>query len=212
MFKVKSVLRGQQKDWISALESQVSINPAQDLFNDNVPNALEVLFESIAEKKQVQMDYRSLQVENPVMRVIEPVGLFHENNYWYVYGYCHLREDYRQFRTDRITRISRTQTTFFREHPSLQELRTPTEDLPRTKVRILVDRKVARFMGSGRKYQGFVSQKSRGDWIEMTFMSPDLKNGFARWYLMFGDYAKIIEPESLKNIVRDLLKRMEVGL
>ena len=27
MFKVKSVLRGQQKDWISALESTVTINP-----------------------------------------------------------------------------------------------------------------------------------------------------------------------------------------
>src|SRR5680860_1082305 len=51
MYKVKSVLRGREKDWISALESQVRIDPAQALFNEDIPDALEILFESIAEKK-----------------------------------------------------------------------------------------------------------------------------------------------------------------
>src|SRR5690606_28337624 len=41
LFKVKSVLRGSEKDWITALESQVFINPSQSVFNDKIPNALE---------------------------------------------------------------------------------------------------------------------------------------------------------------------------
>ena len=48
MFKVKSVLRGREKDWISALESQIMVDPSQELFNKNLPNALEILFESVA--------------------------------------------------------------------------------------------------------------------------------------------------------------------
>lgn len=208
MYKIKSVLRGSQKDWISALESQVDIQATQDLFNKEIPNALEILFESIAEKKQVQLLYLSIQSDQAMDRNIEPVGLFHENNYWYVMGYCHLRNDYRQFRTDRMKAISRTGLYFTREHGPLEEYRADPTDQARTKVRILVDKNIARFLGNGRNYQGFVSQKIKGNKVEMTFMSADLENNFARWYLMFADYAEIIEPDSLKLRVRTLLKNM----
>ncbi|MCB0435990.1 MAG: HTH domain-containing protein, partial [Mangrovimonas sp.] len=32
MFKIKSVLRGREKDWISALETQILVDPSQELF------------------------------------------------------------------------------------------------------------------------------------------------------------------------------------
>src|SRR5690606_15682658 len=38
--KVKSVLRGADKDYIDALENQIMITPAQKLFNENIPNSL----------------------------------------------------------------------------------------------------------------------------------------------------------------------------
>lgn len=120
MFKIKSVLRGREKDWISALESQIVVDPSQQLFNKNLPDALEILFESIAEKKQVFLKYQSLDSEYPSERHIEPIGLFHENGFWYMLGYCHLRNDYRQFRTDRMLGIKRTQTPFNLEHGSLE--------------------------------------------------------------------------------------------
>ncbi len=208
MYKIKSVLRGSQKDWITALESQVDIQPTQDLFNKEIPDALEILFESIAEKRQVKLKYSGIQSDGPQDRYIEPVGLFHENNYWYVMGYCHLRDDYRQFRTDRMLAISRSGLDFTREHGTLDEYRTDRESLPKTKVRILVDKNIARFLGNGRKYQGFVSQQIKGNQVEMTFMSTDLENGFARWYLMFADYAQILEPVSLKDRIGELLQRM----
>ena len=212
MFKIKSVLRGSQKDWVSALESQVDIRPAPDLFNKDIPDALEILFESIAEKQQVKLIYYGIESKTPIERVIEPVGIFHENNYWYVMGYCHLREDYRQFRTDRMESIKRTGLSFHKEHPTLEDLRKEPEERTKTRVRILVDKKIARFLGSGRNYQGYISQKIIGDQVEMTFMSADIDQSFARWYLMFADYATIIEPVSLKERVRNLLQNMETKL
>src|SRR5690606_2878582 len=124
MFKLKSVLRGKEKDWVEALESQVTMVPGQQLFNEGVPNALEILFESIAEKKQVFLRYGSLREETPSERRLEPVGLFHENGHWYILAYCHLRADYRQFRTDRIHRIERTPLDFIREHGTLDRKST----------------------------------------------------------------------------------------
>lgn len=212
MFKVKSVLKGKEKDWISALESQVFVNSTQVLFNENIPDALEILFESIAEKRQVFLHYHSMESERSSERNIEPVGLFHENNFWYVLGYCHSRKDYRQFRTDRMLAVKRTDLHNTREHGSLDDHLTKKEEVQKTKVRILVDKKIARYINSGRKYYGFESEKIIKDQIEMSFMTGDIENGFPRWYIMFCDFAKIIEPERLKIRVKELLDKMRAGI
>lgn len=207
MFKLKSVMRGKEKDWVEALESQVSIFPGQDLFNEAIPNALEILFESIAEKKQVFLRYESLHADGPSERNIEPVGVFHENNFWYILGYCHLRKDYRHFRTDRILQIKRTPDGFVLQHGTIDEHRHKHENVQKTKVRISVNKTVAKYIQGSKKYYGFVSQKTKNGEVEMTFMTTDLENGFARWYLMFGDYGKILEPESLKKRIAELLQK-----
>ena len=211
MFKIKSVLRGREKDWISALESQIVVDPSQELFNKNLPDALEILFECIAEKKQVYLKYHSLNSELPSERQIEPVGLFHENGFWYVLGYCHVRNDYRQFRTDRMLEINRTVLPFTMVHGSIDEHRQKSEVVQKTKVRILVDKSVARYLQSDKKHHGFISERIQGNQVEMTFMSSNLEHGFSRWYLMFCDYAKILEPESLKIHIREILKKAEAG-
>ena len=151
MFKIKSVLRGREKDWVEALETQVAMDPGIELFNENIPNALEILFESIAEKRQVKLRYLSVEGEKPLERQVEPVGLFHENNFWYLMAYCHLRQDYRQFRTDRMHAITRTALDFSRAHGTLEEYRNPQEERPATRVRILVDKRIARYLAGSRK-------------------------------------------------------------
>ncbi|KKL67632.1 hypothetical protein LCGC14_2133060, partial [marine sediment metagenome] len=186
--------------------------PAQALFNEAIPDALEILFESIAEKKQVALKYHSLESEIPSERIIEPVGLFHENNFWYVLGYCQLRKDYRQFRTDRILKIQRTLTDFTLEHGGIDDYRNQSEEQQKTKIRILVDTPIARFMRGTRSQYGYVSEEVKKEGVEMTFMTSFVQEGFSRWYLMFADYATILEPESLKERIRELLKRSEARL
>jgi len=212
MFKLKSVLRGSEKDWVTAIESQILIAPEEELFNKEVPDALEILFESIAEKKQVQMVYRAQDAEEATERNIEPVGLFHESHRWYMMAYCHLRQDYRQFRTDRIERIQRTGFPFTREHNSLDSFLEPCTDVSATRVRILVDKSIVKYIRSGQKYYGFVSEKEKGKQVEMTFMTHQIEEGFARWYMMFGDYATILEPERLKERVNELSKSIAQNL
>lgn len=204
MMKLKSVLRGAEKDWVEALETQVRIFPSQEIFNNKVPNALEVLFESMAEKTQVLVEYESIEAEKPSARKIEPVGIFNENNFWYVMAYCHLRKAYRQFRTDRIHKITMSLDSFQQSHPTLEQLRKK-EPSEKTRVKILVDKKISKFLRGSRKGYGFVEEKVLQNEVEMTFLIEDIQNHFARWYLMFGDYAKIIEPEALRTRVLELL-------
>lgn len=206
MYKLKAVLRSDDKDWVSSIESSVLMQSSEKLFNDKSPNTLATLFESIAEKTQVILSYQAINSDGITVRHIEPVGVFHDNNNWYMLGYCHLRNDYRQFRADRIHGIKKTEIPFSLEHDSLETYLDKNKDVSTTKVRILVEKKITRYLEYERKYHGFVSEKEREDKIEMTFMSRNIEEGFSRWYLMFGDYATILEPERLKTRILELLE------
>lgn len=206
MYKLKSVLRNTDKDWLSNIESRVVMQTAEPMFHNNSPNTLAVLFESIAEKKQILLTYKTFGKEELTERNLEPVGVFHDNNNWYFLGYCHLRKDYRQFRTDRIQNLKKIDLDFTLEHDSLETYLNKSETIPTTKVRILIEKKIAHYVAFDRKYHGFVSEKEIGDEIEMTFMCRDLENGFPRWFIMFGDYARILEPETLKTRTLELLE------
>ncbi len=207
MLKIKSVLRGREKDWISALDSQITVDSTQQLFNENLPNALEILFESIAERKQFFLKYHSMQSEHPSERFVEPVGLYHENNNWYLYGYCHYRKDYRQFRTDRMLDIKRTDIPFTKTHGSLENYLNKVSTIEKTKVVICVDKSVLRYINNSKKAHGFVSEKTLDKQVEMTFMTTNVKDWFSRWYITFADYAEVVEPESLKLHMKDILNK-----
>jgi predicted DNA-binding transcriptional regulator YafY len=206
MYKLKAVLKSADKDLVADIENKVLMRNPTVQFNKNAPNALAQIFRSIGEKKQVMLLYEAIAANEPTERIIEPVGVFHENQNWYIFGYCHLRKDYRQFRTDRVHDIKLTEIPFKISHDALENFlnKTKTEDF--TEIKIVVDKYVAKYLKYDRKHHGFISEKEVGDYMEMTFLSRDIDNGFARWFMMFPDHATIIEPESLKTRIAELLQ------
>lgn len=213
MYKLKAVLQSADKDWVSTIESSVLMQTSGKTINEKAPNALALLFKSIAEKTQIILGYESIEAEEIIERVIEPVGVFHDHNNWYFLGYCHLRKDYRQFRTDRIHTIKNTNTPFAFEHQALDfYLEKEKNQLATTKIVIRVDKKVAKYIEEDKKHHGFVSEKTIGGAVEMTFLCQNVAEYFPRWYLSFGDYATILEPESLKVRVLDLLEKSRMRL
>ncbi|ODS75527.1 MAG: DNA-binding protein [Cytophagaceae bacterium SCN 52-12] len=208
MFKIKSVLKDEQKDRVETVRASVRVTRSEKLFNKDVPDVLGVLFEAIAEKKQVVLLYQSVEAEAPNERSIEPVGIFHQNNNWYLLAYCHLRKDYRQFRADRIYGIRLTEDPFALQHESLDYFLSRDYPISKKRVRLLAGKNAARFLKWDRKHFGFVSEKEAGDKVEMLFESDYTINGFARWYLMFADQVDILEPEELKDEVNELVTRI----
>ncbi len=204
MSKIRTNLRHHDKEHIQLLEDNMQMQASSILFNANTPEALTILSESVASLKQVSMDYLAAGQELASKRRVEPVGLFHEG-FWYLFAYCHLREDYRQFRLDRIQAINSTDHPFSRKHRALAYYLSKREAPPTSLVRIAVRKAAADHLHWERNYYGFESEETDGEWVRMNFQSRDVDNEFARWFLMFADQACVLEPDSLKIRLKELI-------
>lgn len=80
----------------------------------SVKLTLEELERAVANEYSVEIEYRTSHDEQPRSRVIDPYGMLYWNNKWYTVGFCHLRNEIRSFRAERIFRIQRTQMMFKR--------------------------------------------------------------------------------------------------
>lgn len=205
LYKIRAVLSHRDKEWIDQIESKVVMQPAAGrLFNENVPNALSVILQAVANKTAIDLDYKTFDAEFPTTRRVESVGVFHDHNNWYLMAYCLLRKDYRQFRTDRILGIRKTDIPFHKEHKSLEYYLQPKKEYPTTPIAIRVDKAVAKYLAFERKYHGFISEKPIGNQIEMHFICSSVE-GFCRWFMMFADAADIVEPALVKEKINHLL-------
>lgn len=210
MYKVKAVLRGSEKDLVENLEDQIVV---KDRKRANIPpgNILDVLLKGIAEKKVLKMTYRSFGNETNSDRMIEPIGIFHENDNWYTIAWCHLRNEYRQFRIDRVVEAKLTdqpqqERTSLKEYEQMKSKAKSAFTLQKAVIR--VDKTIAQYMQDRRHYYGFVSEEVHDNYTDMTFLSQSLEEGLARWFVMFGDHAEVLEPQALNDAVERLLKKI----
>lgn len=205
MLKMKAILRGNEKEHVALLGDNFLVRGGRHQFNEKLTHGTNTLIESIAEKKCVEIYYSKPSDKTPEKREIEAVGIFVESKFWYVLAFCKLRNDYRQFRLDRISNIRKLADSFGKEHPELSFFLNKRHETPTTKVVVQVNREMARYMEWDRHYFGFQKEVVTDSYVEMHFESIHVESGFARWYMMFADKGKIIEPESLKGTVKQLL-------
>jgi predicted DNA-binding transcriptional regulator YafY len=203
MEKVRSVLKYSDRNLIQNIENQIDIFNYQPKTEDTIKNIIPTILESIAEKRQLIMEYKTVDSKIST-RTIEVVGVFFEFNYWYIMAYCILRNDFRQFRVDRILQISKTQNPFLQEYGQINDYRKNSNG-NKTKVRLLVDKKIMNHLVNSKKYYGLTEEIETENGIEMIFETDWINDGFPRWLITFADFATVLEPEILTTKLNDLL-------
>lgn len=206
MEKVRSVLKYSDRTLIENIEKQIDIYNYQPKTEDTIKNIIPAILESIAEKRQIILEYKTVN-EKISTRTVEVVGVFFEFNYWYIIAYCTLRNDFRQFRVDRILKLTKTENPFLQEYGQINDYRKQPNG-NRTIVKLLVDKKITGHLINSKKYYGLVEETETEKGIEMTFETDWIDEGFPRWLITFADYAEIIEPESLKTTMRELINKI----
>ncbi|MBD5637149.1 YafY family transcriptional regulator [Clostridium botulinum] len=84
------------------------------MVNPSIQPILAELEQAVEKEFSVEIDYRTSREEQPKDRMIDPYGMVYWNNKWYTVAFCHLRNEIRSFRVDRILLIKCTQIIFKR--------------------------------------------------------------------------------------------------
>jgi predicted DNA-binding transcriptional regulator YafY len=205
LYKVKAVLKGQEKDLLEEVEERIivrkKLNP---LLAEGKNKRLPPILQAIGQKTVLTIDYQSFYKREKTRRCLEPIGIFYESGNWHLIAYCRLRGDYRDFRIDRITGLQVSEEHFLDQHPSLTEyLDTLSKQKNLVKAVIRMKKDISRYIDQDKLYYGVVMETEDGEDIEMTFLTESLE-GFARWVMMFGNRATVLEPQQLVDRVTAL--------
>ena len=212
--KIKAILRLLEKDHMEEIDEHIAVmthpafvhQPATELH-------LQSILKAISSSLVIEINYTSLEKNETTRRKVEPVGIYYLGSHWYLIAWCRLRNDYRNFRTDKIAQLTITSETNSKTHPPLQSfISQMSADREVQKVVIEVEASIVKHLGEQKYYNGFVKEEKAGDHVRMTFLTGSLM-GFSRWLMLFADHAKIIEPPELNDMVAEIaeniLKKLE---
>jgi predicted DNA-binding transcriptional regulator YafY len=107
--KIKTVLKTSQKEKLETLASNIRLQLPACVNNDF--DYLTILQDAISVKHMVEMEYKNNNNEVS-KRVVEPIGLIFYAFSWHLVGWCHMRQDYRDFKIVRILKLKTTGASF----------------------------------------------------------------------------------------------------
>jgi len=73
-------------------------------------------------------------------------------------------------------------------------------------------KKITGHLNNSKIYYGLIEEIETEKGVEMTFETEWIDEGFPRWLITFFDYAEIIEPESLKMTMKELIEKISKNL
>jgi predicted DNA-binding transcriptional regulator YafY len=141
--KIERVLPEALRERVQTLQETLILDSIASERSRSAPDSAVVLTFSTAtqQEKRVWMRYHSSQAEE-TERAVDPYGLIFHTGLWYTVGYCHLRQDLRVFRLDRVLQVEPLEETFTRppDFNSMDHFRRSIASMPGTwKVEVLLE-------------------------------------------------------------------------
>jgi predicted DNA-binding transcriptional regulator YafY len=200
--KLDNVLPDEQRQEVAwARRSLVATGMHRSDFDALAPT-LEKLRRAVREQRQVNMVYRSSSAERQA-RDLDPYALVYRWGWWYAIGYCHLRQDLRSFRVDRIAELALSGQVFqIPDDFDIQGyLAAEMQDQPKVQARLRFAPQAANVARANRSYWATLDEGPDGS-VEVTFLAPDLVWA-ASSALAYGPLVTVLEPSELRQMVSE---------
>ena len=193
--KLDSMLGSSGSDWI-----EVNFSSWGNYLNES--ENFSELKKAILQKRSVKFVYESVKSEN-TNRDVLPLKLVFKGSAWYLYGFCRKRNDYRFFKLRRISNLKITDEIFSMSSPEINFNESEIFKGESVNVKLEISSKMA-----FRVYDEMsdFSIMKNGDFLCNVDM-PD-NDTMCRYIISFGEYCKVIEPESLRNEVKQKIQDM----
>lgn len=120
--KIKMVLGNLQRKNFEQIQAQTA-HFIPEIYAHMLPDTsyLTTIQNAIVGKTILRIEYETSGGETST-REVEPIGLTFYSLNWHLIAWCHLRNDYRDFRTSRIRRLAATMMPFLKtDHIALAE-------------------------------------------------------------------------------------------
>jgi predicted DNA-binding transcriptional regulator YafY len=97
---------------VQAVQGALTFTPLRGFGELTDPAALLAVSAAAQDNRRVWMRYQG--TDDQTERSIDPYGVVHHRGRWYIVGWCHLRDDVRMFRLDRVLAHQPLDETFAR--------------------------------------------------------------------------------------------------
>ena len=191
--KMSMLFQKNKANWIEVDLSNWSNVEGQD-------KTFELIRKAVLEKKVLQFVYYNSKGEEK-NRQAEPLQIYFKDKAWYLKAFARDAQDYRFFKMARMRNIEILDENFERELPEIIEKKV---DFKTVNLTLQISQNLAY-----RVYDEFekenITKMLNGDFlVNVQFPENDWVYGYI---LSFGEEAKVISPEYVKNRIIQKLKR-----
>ncbi len=185
---------------------EIDISPAADYSDKGL--LFKAINTAIQEKTILEIDYYSFSRDTRTTRKVDPYKLVFKDGFWYLVAYCHERHTVRVFRVDRIQSFSLTTEKFvppadfdFEQYMGAAWQMERGEEYC-FKVRFFGD--AARFIKETTFHPSQQIIEEPGGTVFFTARAGGIRS-ILRWILSFGNEAEVLEPETLRDMVAEVM-------
>jgi len=202
LYKIKAVLKDRDKEFVFGIETKIDVfetaaesPPQEDHYIQDIQQAL-------YQNRVIDIHYNAAYTDQTTVREIEPVSLVFYGDHWHLIAFCRLRNAYRDFRLDRIGRLSITEQGIPSAHPPIDVIfKIMFESKERSNVVLRVNNDRTYETIKNKYHYGILEETDLGDSKEISLVTDSLPV-LAKWLLSFGQDVEVLYPLELISIMR----------
>ena len=172
------------------------------------PQKMKVCEQAVKDCLWLEIDYISRDGEHS-KRVIDPYVLILKQNVWYVYAFCHTRQDFRTFKIGRIKGARFTGRGFTKEEIDRRDIPLNFEYTSEQLVPVTLEI-AANAVADVEEWLGVDNIEPRGNGLVANVSLPD-DGMLVDKILGYGGKVKVVAPADLKKRVRETALAIAAG-
>ena len=177
-------------------------------WGDKQKQKINTVRKAIEDSCLISFNYTSSKGEN-IRRTIEPMGIVFKGFFWYFYGYCRLRNDYRFFKISRVKDLILEKESFNRRNKSFEDIQTGLDwkvDSQKI-IRLVLKFRPDAYMRVVDTFgEDMIRELADGSiLVEVSFPEDEWVYGTI---LSYGGDVEVLEPDHLRDIIRDRAKKV----
>ena len=183
--------------------SQTVLIDLSSWYKDSLASKIELIREGVDTSRKLEFIYYAPRGESE--RRIEPYYLIFRWSSWYVWGWCEGRKDYRLFKLNRMDNLRLSGETFEKRTVPFPDLKTEQIFPGGIQVKALFAPECKWRLVEEFGTECFEEQPDGKLLFQADYTN---KENLMTWLMTFQDKMVLLEPEELKEEMREILKKM----